>query len=189
MAWLCMTNIFPELAYVKIKRQKLGIKQKELARLAKVSQSLIAKLESGNIIPSYDIVRRIFQVLDSHEHQSERKCSDIMSKKIFFANSNSSVKKAIDIMKNHSISQLPVIKQGRVIGSISELTIYNKIAEGRSKNNIESMNVGEIMAEPFPIVRADYPVSSVISLLKSSEAVLLTQENKLAGIITKVDLI
>jgi predicted transcriptional regulator len=184
-----MGLLFPELSSVKVKRQKLGLKQKELAKNSRVSQSLIAKLESGKLVPSYDIVKTIFRILDSSETQKEKKCSDIMSTRIISINPDFNVKKAIDLMKKHSVSQLPVIKQGKVMGSISESVIYNKIAEGISKEKIESSKISEIMAEPFPIVRSDYPVSSVISLLKSSEAVLLTKEGKIAGIITKVDVI
>ncbi|MBI2079314.1 helix-turn-helix domain-containing protein, partial [Candidatus Micrarchaeota archaeon] len=37
-------------------RRKLGITQKELAKLAGVSQSLIAKIEMGKIDPAYSKV-------------------------------------------------------------------------------------------------------------------------------------
>ena len=65
--------IFPELSSIRIKRQRLGIKQKELAEKSGVSQSLIAKLEKGLIEPSYSLTVRIFLTLESLEHKNEKK--------------------------------------------------------------------------------------------------------------------
>ena len=45
-------------------RQKLGITQTELAKLAGVSQSIITKIERGKIEPSYSIASKIFMVLE-----------------------------------------------------------------------------------------------------------------------------
>ena len=42
------------LDQIKIIRKKHGLNQKELADRADVSQSLIAKIESGNIEPSFN---------------------------------------------------------------------------------------------------------------------------------------
>lgn len=179
--------IFPELASIKIRRQKLGLKQKELSELAKISQSLIAKIESGNLSPSYDIVTRIFTTLDSLEHKNERKCFEIMVK-VITIDKKETVRRAIELMKKHSISQLPVLDNKEVIGSISESTIYNKILEGTPRNILIKMQISEIMAEPFPIIRADYPASAAIPLLKSSEAILLTEKHDIVGIITKSNL-
>jgi predicted transcriptional regulator len=179
--------IFPELNSIKIRRQKLGLRQKELSELAKVSQSLIAKIESENLSPSYDVVRRIFTTLDSLEHKNEKKCSEIMAK-VITIDKKETVGKAIELMKKHSISQLPVLNNNEVVGSISESTIYNKILEGNSKITLSKMQIGEIMSEPFPIIRADYPLSVAIPLLKSSEAILLTEKHYILGIITKSNL-
>src|SRR3989339_75223 len=72
--------MFPELSSIKTRRQILGIKQKDLAIKAKVSQSMIAKLESGKLEPSYTIVKRIFSILENLEHKKEKTCLEIMSK-------------------------------------------------------------------------------------------------------------
>lgn len=180
--------IFPELESIKVRRQRMGIKQKELASLAKISQSLIAKIESKKLNPSYEITKRIFITLDSLEHKNERKLSEIMIKNIIFLQKNETVKKAIEIMKKNSISQLPIFDRKEVVGSISESIVYNKVLEGYSKKALDKMQIKEVMGESFPIVRADYPISTIIPLLKSSEAILLTEKNKIVGIITKSNL-
>jgi predicted transcriptional regulator len=179
--------IFPEIISIKIRRQRLGIKQNELAKLANISQSLIAKIESGKLNPSYEIMKRLFTLLDSFEHKNEKKCSQIMVAVISIEKTES-VKRAIDIMKKHSISQLPVFFKKQVVGSISEASVYAKILDGTPKDSLLNLSVEEIMSEPFPIINADYPISAAMPLLKSSEAILIREKNNIVGIITKSNL-
>jgi len=54
---------FPPLSYIKKMRKKFGLTQAKLAKMAGVSQSLIAKIESEKIDPSYKIAKKIFTVL------------------------------------------------------------------------------------------------------------------------------
>ena len=180
--------IFPELSSIRIKRQRLGIKQKELAEKSGVSQSLIAKLEKGLIEPSYSLTVRIFLTLESLEHKNEKKCYEVMSKKIIFLRKNDSVGKASELLKKHSISQIPVIEGKRAIGSISESIILDKLAS-IDRKKLFTMKVEDIMEESFPIVRAYSPLSSIIPLLKITSAVLISEKNDVKGIITKADLI
>lgn len=180
--------IFPELKNIKIRRIKLGIKQKQLANLAGVSQSLVAKVEKGIIEPSYPIVKKLFLALESQEHKEEKKCSDIMTKRVISLNKNHKIKDAIDLMKKHSISQIPIIEREHIVGSIGESTIYNKILEGKSKESLFRLPIIEMMEEPFPTIRADTPISIIIPMLKTNSAVILIEKQKIVGIITKADL-
>lgn len=114
---------FPEITIIKRRRIQLELTQKQLAEMAHVSQSLIAKIESLNMDASYEHIKRIFEVLDDVSAHSEKKCFQIMNKKIFKINSDDTIEKAKDIMKNNSVSQLPVFKGNWVIGSVSEIAI------------------------------------------------------------------
>ena len=89
-----------ELERIKEMRQKLGLTQTQLARLADVSQSLITKIERGNIEPSYSIARRIFIILEEQiaDTQKEIIAKNICTKKIAFINSNDTVDKTIKLM-------------------------------------------------------------------------------------------
>ena len=51
--------MFYELDKIKQMRQKLGLTQTQLAKLAGVSQSMITKIERGTIEPSYLIAKKI----------------------------------------------------------------------------------------------------------------------------------
>ena len=175
---------FPDIKLIKIKRQRLGLKQRELAGLAGVSQSLIAKLESGKIEASYSVVKNIFNALENAARKNERLCRDIMTKRIISVKPEDGMLKARELMKKHDISQLPVIKNKRIVGSISESIILDNIEKDFSK-----VKVGDIMGNPFPTLSNDTPVSSVIGLIKQTDAIILTNKDSLSGILTKADLL
>ena len=181
--------MLPELNTIKTRRLKLGIKQLAFAKEAAVSQSLISKLESGKLEPSYAIVKKIFSTLDHLENKEEKTCSDIMSKKIIKISESSDVKRAIDMMKKESISQLPVFNKNLMTGNISESSILSKIYEGMSKEDLFSKKVKDIMSQPFPSVSPDTPISSIIPLLKFSDAIAVFEKSHICGIITKADII
>lgn len=180
--------IFPEITSIKSRRQNLGIKQNELASLAGVSQSFIAKLEKGKLEPSYSIARKIFNALDSQEHKKEKKCKEIMTPKVIFVRKNDKIGKASELMKKNSIDQLPVLEGKLVLGSISEALIFSKLMQ-IDRKKLLGMQVQEIMADPFPIVNSDMPISIVLPMLKIEQAILVSENRKLVGIITKNNLI
>lgn len=177
--------MLPDINNLKSRRHKLGLKQKELANMANISQSLIAKIESSRVEPSYSIVRRIIICLESLEHKSEKISEDVMTHPIISVRKSDSIKKAVHVMKSKSISQLPVMEGKRVIGSISESLILDKIISGVQKEELFEKPVSEIMEDPFPIVRSDMPLSIVLPLLKSSQAILVSRKQNIVGIITK----
>lgn len=180
--------MLPEISSIKSRRLLLGIKQKELAQLAGVSQSLIAKLENKGIDISYSLAKKIFLALDKAEHTKEKKCLDIMTRKLVYVRKNDKISRASDIMKKNSIDQLPVIEGNHIVGSISESLIFNKIMES-SKNKVINQQVKEIMSEPFPTVNADMPISSVLPMLKNIDAIIVKKQDNIIGIITKANLI
>lgn len=180
--------LFPDLKNIKLRRLRSGIGQKDLARLSNVSQSLIAKLEAGKIEPSYNVVVRIFLVLENIEHSSERKCFEIMTKKVISVSKDEKVAKVAELMKKNSISQLPVMEGNVIVGSISENLIFSKLLEC-SKKTLCVKTVGEIMVESYPVVSGEMPVSVVLPMLKSTEAILIKGKKELEGIITKANLI
>ena len=181
--------MLPELTEIKKRRKVLGLTQFQLAREAGVSQSLIAKLESGLLEPTYSKAKKIFFVLDKLENKSSKKAKDVMSNKILKIESRDFVKNAIKQMKKNDISQLPVFDSNLNVGSISEKTILDKIASGEDMKILESEKIEDVMDDPFPSINEDTPINSVAVLLQHSQALLVLKKNKLAGIITKSDLL
>ena len=176
-----------ELKRIKQMRQKLGLTQIQLARLAGVSQSLITKIERGTIEPSYSITRRIFTVLEEQlaDKQKEIIAKNICTKDIAFIESDDTVDKAIKLMKKYAISQMPVVKEKIIIGSISEETFIKNY--DRIKN--KEMKVEQIMDEPFPTMPEDTHITLIRDILRTYSSVILTKQGRPSGIISKADLL
>jgi len=167
-------------------RRRLGLTQRELAKISGVSQSLISKIECGRISPSYEAVRRILQALEMVRAERDAKllAKDICTRDVICVDVSDTLGKAVNLMRRHGISQLPVLRNGSPVGSISESSIVRKL-EG-----IKSMNVpvGEIMDEAFPMIPEEASLNIVRQLLQEYPAVLLQKDGKITGIVTKADL-
>ena len=170
--------MFPDLKSIERRRRVLGITQKHLAQSTQVSQSLVTKIEHGRIIPSYDIACRIFTFLDSAERSGEKLAKDVMHKDVIVVHASDTISKVISITKKHRISQLPVLENHILVGSIS------------TKNMIDAPKSGKVkdyFTEAFPTISLDMPASTAKILLKHHSAVLVMKNNSIEGIITAED--
>ena len=181
--------MLPALDEIIRKRKMLDLTQKQLAKLTGVSQSLVAKLEAGEIDPSYTKVKRIFDVLGNLERKNEARASQILHSEVIGVKKADPVSEAVRLMTDHGYSQLPVLDGNHVVGSISEKTILSQILAGKDLNNISMLQSEEIMDETFPQVGKDAPLSLISSLLQVYPAVLVAHKASIVGIITKADLL
>ena len=181
--------MFPELNLIKRKRMLLELTQKDLSTLSGISQSMIAKIESNKIEPSYSTVKKLFLALKNVEEKEKRTCEQIMNKKIHFIREDRFVKDSIKIMHKYSISQLPVKKGEAIVGVIGENTILDKLSSGISSEELSNLKVKESMGNPLPTINKDSSVENILPLVKEIGSVLILDKNKPVGIITKSDLI
>lgn len=172
---------------IKKIRKRLGLTQSELAKLAGVSQSLIAKLESGRIDPSFTKVRKILDVLESINKKSEQKIADIMSKRIISCKSEDRVSAVVEKMRKDNISQLPVFDKNQAVGMVSERVILEAVSE--NKGDVGKLKVRDIMDEPPPIVSKQTSSKVVSHLLKHFPIVMVTSKGKFVGVVTKTDVL
>jgi predicted transcriptional regulator len=182
-------GMLPSLEEIPKKRRMLGLTQKELARLAGVSQSLIAKLESGKIDSSYTKAKAIFDALKGMEVKKEVPVGEILHSEVVCIQKDEKVSKAARLMRDYDYSQLPVLDGERVVGSISEKTILGQILAGKELSQVSELPVEEVMEEAFPQVGEDAPLSLISSVLQVYPAVLVSRKGKIVGIVTKADLL
>jgi len=175
-----------ELERIGKLRKQLGLTQKQLADLSGVSQSLIAKIEAGKIDPAYSKVVQIINALEAVQKKEKKTALEVMTSNVISADPDETIDKIANIMREKNISQIPVIRQGKCIGSISEGAIIDLVSK---HTDPKSTKVREIMQESFPVVPANSLVDMVVDLLKHYPAVLVDQNGKLVGIITKADLL
>ena len=107
--------------------------------------------------------------------------------KLISISSDATIGEAIDLMRDHGISQLPVIADGQILGGLDE----NHLLQLLLKNSEAwHHNVLEFMEAPFPVVEEDAPVDDLVSILgHASQAILVRQNDGEYSIITKSDLI
>ena len=177
--------MLPEIKHIKTIRKALGITQKELAKLSNVSQSLIARIESGRVDPSFSKVEKILYALEkSKSKKIDLTARNIMRKNVITIHSQEKITKAAAIMKRKDISQLPVIEKNSVVGTISEKEISHSIS--RDPRNLL---VKDLMNDPLPLVSINTTIEMLSDLLDYSPAVLVAENGRVKGIVCRSDLL
>ncbi|MCL4345152.1 MAG: CBS domain-containing protein [Candidatus Thermoplasmatota archaeon] len=174
-------------------RKSLGISQKEIASACGLSQSYIARMEKGDINPTYENVKKIYNYLSSHTEKTKNIdiiASKIMTRNVIICSPSDYVLKALDLMKERGVSQIPVISDdGRVVGTLSESDINELLIRGVNPESLKKMSVSRIMSSPLPQLPMETPVSAIYPMLRFSNAVLIMEGISLKGIITKADIL
>lgn len=168
-------------------RKQLGLTQKRLAAMSGVSQSLIAKIESGRIDPAYSKVVQIISALEAEQNKGKRTAGEVMTSDIISVAPSDHLGRAAGLMRLKGISQLPVLESGRCVGSLSEGRLVEFMADG--KGSMKATRVGEVMAESFPVIPSSSIVDVAVGMLRHYPALLVEKNGRLSGIITKADLL
>ncbi len=178
----------PSIDDLRKLRRKLSLTQSEVARLAGVSQSLVSQIESGEVDPRLSTLRRIVDALNREESGREILAEDIYIRNLIYVSPQDLVTEAANTMWANSISQLPVIHNGKNLGSISEKSITAQIAKG-SAMDLANKTIEEIMQDPFPMIGRHTRIEAIVTLLQDNPAVLVIEDGKIDGIITKADVL
>ena len=167
---------------IKELREKIGISQTELAERVGVTQAHIAKIEAEKVDARLSTINKVLSVLESN--RSQTKCKELMTKNILSVSPEDKVVKSIQIMREHKISQIPVIEKGISIGSIRESTIVKNLDK-----DLQNKRIKDIMEESFPVVNSNDKIEVAKALLDFHPAVLISEKRKIVGIITKSDIL
>jgi len=96
------------------------------------------------------------------------------------------VEDAVNLMREHDISQVPVIEGGEVVGSISEARILDILV---TDSGARRKPVAEYMEKPFPVVSDEASLSEVAQRMHREISAILVRQPDGFDIITKSDLI
>lgn len=176
-----MGTDLPTPADLKERRTDLELTQSELAGRADVSQPLIARIEGGDVDPRLSTLRRIVNALDEAE-SAVRHADDIMHEGVISIAPDDSVREAIDVMVKEGYSQLPVVRDGRPQGIISNSDIRRLDSE-----NAAELPVADAMREAITTVEPDATLDEVNAHLNHQGAVMVVEDGQLRGIITEAD--
>ncbi|GAA2370384.1 cystathionine beta-synthase [Nonomuraea africana] len=123
---------------------------------------------------------------------------DVLSRKggtmpsFVHAHPHESVGTAISIMREYSVSQLPVMKEeppvmaAEVVGSIVERDLLEALYRGKLDSDDP---IAEHMSQPLPMIGAGEPVSRAVEALEKADAAVVLEDGKPAGLLTRQDLL
>jgi cystathionine beta-synthase len=96
------------------------------------------------------------------------------------------VEEAVNLMREHAISQIPVIESGDVVGSLSEARILEILVQNPEAKR---RPVAEYMEGPFPVISEDASLTEVTNAIGHNTTAILVKQANGFDIITKSDLI
>jgi predicted transcriptional regulator len=172
----------PDLHEVRVIRVRLGWSQQKLARACGLSQSYVNKLERGEANPGYKVVKKIFEIMKQQQTRAgmeKRTAADLMLGDVEYVSTNSTVEEARRLMIKYDYSQLPVIDNGIVKGSITDRKL---ITLDPSKKGLK---IKSVMEPKFHVISPDTKLETVKHMLADLPAVLVDKGDKQYGIITK----
>ncbi len=173
---------------VRQQRRLLGISQAQLAKDAGTSQSFVAKLERGQLNPSYEAVRKVLEAIEEHARKEEPRARDLMQSHTTWVRPTDRVGDALVRMKEGGYSQMPVLDRGRPVGSISERILLDLIERGDDLEALKRGPVKAIMGDGFPTVAPTTRRRLLIELLADNPMVLVVEEGQVVGVVAKSDL-
>ena len=123
---------------------------------------------------------------------NELKVKDLIlfkkDKKFISVNADDTVKSVLHTMKDMDISQLPVMQNDKIVGSVTESHILEFILNNPLMNS--EKKVSEIMDAPFPKVQMDLPVRDLSKYISKNTPAVIAED--LSGdliVLTQYDII
>ena len=171
-----------DICQLKKIRKHLGLTQHFLAQKIGISQSMVAKIESGKLDPTYSYVKKIEHALESLSRDHELKAEHIMTKKVLYVKKSATVKEIIHLLTKNGISQVPVIENNIPVGLVTEASLLR--VSGKTPLTAE-----DIMVESPPVIDKGASLSVIKSLLQFYSIVLIKNQKEIIGLVTKSDLL
>ena len=105
---------------------------------------------------------------------------------------NETVRDAVEIMHEYGVSQMPVVSAeppvmaGEVVGAVSERELLDALFAGTASL---ADAVSRHMASPFALVGSGENIATVRAALHDSDAVMVIDDGKPVGVLTRADLL
>jgi pyruvate/2-oxoglutarate dehydrogenase complex dihydrolipoamide acyltransferase (E2) component len=141
-----------------------------------------------------DVIREDTPLLEVETDKATVEIPSPMSGRVekIHVHPNETVREAINILREYAVSQMPVVKAeppvtaGEVIGSVIEKELLDALFSGQAHL---ADPLERHMSAPLPIVGSGEPVSAATHALEKADAVLVHDEGKPAGVLTRQDLL
>jgi cystathionine beta-synthase len=95
--------------------------------------------------------------------------------------------RAIALVQEFSISQLPVIENGKIIGSLNEASLMKFLLDGIEP---EHQDIAGVMGKPLPALDENTDIFEAYRILLSgTSGIVVTKNDEPQAIITRTDLV
>ena len=105
---------------------------------------------------------------------------------VITAEASDGVADVIRLMKNHGISQLPVLDGERLVGIISEVDLLNALLKDPATVD---RAVGDFVDQNYVVVPPDTPIGRLATVFSQGKVALVQHEGRVRAVLTKIDLI
>lgn len=105
---------------------------------------------------------------------------------------NETIREAIDILREFSVSQIPVVKAeppvmvAEIVGTVEESALLEALFTGKAAL---SDPVSKHMSAPLPMIGSKEPVSAAVTAFETASALTVLDNGKPVGVITRQDLL
>ncbi|MDQ6781632.1 MAG: cystathionine beta-synthase [Candidatus Eremiobacteraeota bacterium] len=97
------------------------------------------------------------------------------------------VRRGVELMREFQISQIPVMRDGEMVGSINEVAVMQLIFDHA---DIVHQEVKDVMGRPFPLLDEQQELDQAYKQLSLGHAAIVVgHEGKPVGVLTKMDII
>jgi cystathionine beta-synthase len=151
-------------------------------------RSYLSKIYSDSWMRQYGFIERNTELAVGDVLRHKRDAGEIPP--LVTVETHQRVRDAIARLHEHRVSQLPVVSPhdpNSVVGAISERGLLKRTAEDPSRLDAE---IVEVMEAPFAAVSTHDPVREAVELLVGDQqALLVLDDGRPAGIVTRADLL
>ncbi len=131
--------------------------------------------ENGFLIPDRITLRYVLQSKAKNVQQ------------LIAIDPKTTVRDALGLIKENDVSQLPVIEKGRPVGTVIDNELMSAVLENQSMLDVP---VTKIMGAAYPVLGSSAAIEHAIDFLKKKDsAVLVEEDHKIVGILTRYDVI
>ncbi|MET0468434.1 MAG: cystathionine beta-synthase [Aeromicrobium sp.] len=173
--------------------ERLGPDDLVVVLLPDGGRGYLSKIFNDDWMASYGFLRT---PLDGHP--ADLHVIDILRRKsgampaLVHTHPSETVRDAIEILREYNVSQMPVVGPeppvviGEVAGSVSERALVSAVFEGRAQLTDA---VAQHMEPRLPIIGSGEDLAAALDAFKSSDALMVVDEGKPLGVLTRHDLL
>ncbi|MEM6804321.1 MAG: pyridoxal-phosphate dependent enzyme [Bacteroidota bacterium] len=178
VGWSCGSAVFGALEYAKnLKKDDLMV-----IILPDHGTRYLGKVYSDTWMSTHNFIDEGNMLTAAQILQDKNGASKLVT-----LGSEKTLADAVNIMREQNISQIPVLKDKEVIGSLNENRVLNTILDDPS---LKDAPVTKAMSDPLPFVLSSTRVDVISKLIhKDNPAVLVQNPEGELDILTKFDLI